>query len=75
MDADIQILMVKQDGEDGVIVNFSDGTFGAYVVEELLELRPCREPIEKPVDSDKPITTWDIVHSSLSETVTPIQRK
>ena len=26
--------------DDGLIVAFSDGTTGAYVVEELLELRP-----------------------------------
>lgn len=50
MDAEIQILMVEKDGEDGLIVKFSDGTLGGYVVEELLELRPCREPIEEPVD-------------------------
>jgi hypothetical protein len=28
-------------------VTFSDGTVGAYVVEELLELRPYREPTEE----------------------------
>jgi hypothetical protein len=40
-------LSVKQDDEDGVIVTFSDGTIGAYVVEELLELRPHREQVGK----------------------------
>jgi hypothetical protein len=44
----IQILTVERDGDDGLIVTFSDGTTGAYVVEELLELRPRREPIRKP---------------------------
>jgi hypothetical protein len=39
----IQILTSERDGEDGLIVTFSDGTTGAYVVEELLELRPIRE--------------------------------
>jgi hypothetical protein len=39
----LRILSVKPDGEDGLIVAFSDGTTGAYVIEELLELRPCRE--------------------------------
>jgi hypothetical protein len=51
MDADTRILMVEKDGEDGLIVRFSDGTLSAYVVEELLELRPCREPVEEPWDS------------------------
>ncbi len=40
----IRILTVKRDGDDGIIVEFSDGTTGAYVAEELLELRPYREP-------------------------------
>jgi hypothetical protein len=39
----ISILNVKKDGSDGLIVTFSDGTEAAYVVEELLELRPTRE--------------------------------
>jgi len=36
---------LEKDGDDGVIVTFSDGTWGAYVVEELLELRPYRESV------------------------------
>jgi len=40
----IRILTVEHDGDDGLIVTFSDGTTGAYVVEELLDLRPRREP-------------------------------
>jgi hypothetical protein len=39
----ILILTTEPDGDDGLIVAFSDGTTGAYVVEELLELRPKRE--------------------------------
>jgi hypothetical protein len=39
----ITILTAEIDGDDGVIVRFSDGTTGAYVIEELLELRPFRE--------------------------------
>ena len=42
----IQILTVERDGEDGLIVTFSDGTTAGYVTEELLELRPFREPME-----------------------------
>jgi len=42
----IHILTADRDGEDGVIVTFSDGTTGGYVVEELLALRPFRERIE-----------------------------
>jgi len=45
MDNDTRILSVERDGEDGVIVKFSDGTITGYVSEELLELRPFREPI------------------------------
>jgi hypothetical protein len=44
----IHILQAEIDGPDGLIVTFSDGTQGAYVVEELLELRPCREPSAEP---------------------------
>ena len=44
----IEIVHVEKDGTDGVIVTFSDKTTSAYVVEELLELRPCREPVTEP---------------------------
>jgi hypothetical protein len=44
MDDPIRILTTELDGEDGLIVTFSDGTWGAYVIEELLDLRPHREP-------------------------------
>ena len=39
----IRILTTETDGDDGLIVTFSDETTGAYVVEELLALRPVRE--------------------------------
>jgi|HubBroStandDraft_5_1064220.scaffolds.fasta_scaffold676160_1 hypothetical protein len=42
MDA-IEIVKVEQEGPDGVLVTFSDGTIAGYVVEELLDLRPVRE--------------------------------
>jgi hypothetical protein len=32
---------------DGLIVTFSDRTTAAYVAEELLELRPDQEPIQR----------------------------
>jgi hypothetical protein len=48
MTTHIWILTVEQDGRDGLIVTFSDGTVGAYVVEELLELRPRREFADDP---------------------------
>jgi hypothetical protein len=41
----IQILTVEQE-TDGVVITYSDGTTAGYVVEELLELRPHREPTE-----------------------------
>jgi hypothetical protein len=50
----IQILSVEKDGEDGLIVAFSDGTTGAYVVEELLGLRPCRLLGELPKGQNPP---------------------
>lgn len=46
MSSEIEIVHVEKEEPDGLIVTFSDGTVGAYVVEELLELRPHREPIE-----------------------------
>ena len=39
----IRILTTGPDSDDGLIVTFSDETTGAYVVEELLALRPVRE--------------------------------
>jgi hypothetical protein len=41
----IRILTVELDSEDGLLVTFSDRTTAGYVTEELLELRPFREPI------------------------------
>jgi hypothetical protein len=41
----IQILTVELEDEDGLLVTFSDGTVAGYVSEELLELRPFREPV------------------------------
>ena len=42
---DIEILSVEIDHCDGLIVIFTDGTTAGYVAEELLELRPKREPV------------------------------
>jgi hypothetical protein len=44
----VTILGVEMDGEDGLIVTFSDGTTGGYVAEELLFLRPVREAVKMP---------------------------
>jgi hypothetical protein len=52
MAKEIRILKVEMDGEDGLIVTFSDGTIGGYVVEELLLLRPIREAVKEPLDSN-----------------------
>jgi hypothetical protein len=43
----IQILTAERDGEDGLLVTFSDGTTAGYVAEELLELRQFRDPTEE----------------------------
>ena len=48
MENQIQILSVEKDDSDGLIVTFSDSTTAGYVVEELLELRPHREPTLLP---------------------------
>lgn len=45
MNTTTHILHVEKDSHDGVLVTFSDGTVAGYVVEELLELRPFREPV------------------------------
>jgi hypothetical protein len=37
-------MTVEREGENGLLVTFSDGTTAGYVTEELLELRPFREP-------------------------------
>jgi hypothetical protein len=50
------ILKVEKDGEDGLIVMFSDGTTAGYVVEELLLLRPVRQRVEEPLKADRPAT-------------------
>ena len=42
----IRILTVELEGDDGLLVTFSDGTTAGYVSEELLELRPFREPTD-----------------------------
>ena len=44
----ISIRAVEIDREDGLIVTFSDGTIAGYLTEELLELRPHREPVPVP---------------------------
>ena len=42
----ITIIKAEVDYPDGVILSFSDGTTAAFLVEEMLELRPYREPTE-----------------------------
>ena len=56
MTKEIKILKAEVDGEDGLMVTFTDGTIGGYVVEELLSLRPIRERAEEPADSIQPST-------------------
>jgi len=45
----IHLLTVEQEGDDGLLVTFSDGTAAGYVIEELLEMRPVREHTRDPV--------------------------
>ena len=51
-DTGVRILTAEREDPDGLIVTFSDGTTGAYVVEELLELRPFREPTDLLLRAD-----------------------
>ena len=48
----LSVSSVEKDGEDGLIVTFSDGTKVGYLVEELIDLRPIRELAEKPLDQN-----------------------
>jgi len=48
MEKTIKIVHVEIDGDDGVIVNFSDDTTTAYATEEFLTLRPHRDPLTQP---------------------------
>ncbi|MGB0073270.1 MAG: hypothetical protein WBA18_01530 [Terracidiphilus sp.] len=52
MEKTIRILTTEPDGDYGLIVTFSDGTTGAYVAEELLELRPYRERVKTKTGKD-----------------------
>ena len=40
----IKILTAEIEYPEGLILTFSDGTTAAFLVEEMLELRPHREP-------------------------------
>jgi hypothetical protein len=44
----LRILNIEKDGEDGIMITFSDGTTAGYVAEELASLRPIREKVEEP---------------------------
>jgi hypothetical protein len=54
--ANIEIVNVEKDGNDGLMVVFSDGTQCGYVVEELLALRPSREEVNQSTSPDIPRT-------------------
>lgn len=54
MSRQILIVAVERDGDDGLVVTFSDGTTAGYVTEELLELRPGREPVRSLFDPGRP---------------------
>jgi hypothetical protein len=47
MSEEVKIIGVEKDGDDGLIVTFSDRTAAGYLAEELLELRPFREPVPR----------------------------
>jgi hypothetical protein len=56
----IQILATERDGDDGLIVTFSDRTWAGYVAEELLQLTPRREQLETPEDSNRDTTGFPV---------------
>jgi hypothetical protein len=47
IDKKVGFTKVEIDGDDGLLVVFSDKTTTAYVAEELLELRPYRETVDE----------------------------
>jgi len=53
----IKIVKVEQDGADGALVTFSDGTIAGFVVEELLDLRPVREKVNTTKQHSVPAFT------------------
>jgi hypothetical protein len=57
----IGILTVEQDGMDGLIVGFTDGTVSAFLAEELLKLRPYRELPHRPGEQcpERNPKAWD----------------
>ena len=55
LETGIEILAIELDGTDGIIITFSDGTSGGYVVEELLEMRPIRERARTTKTNGAPI--------------------
>ena len=46
-DSLIRIASAELEADEGVWISFSDRTHAGYVVEELLELRPNREPMDR----------------------------
>jgi len=48
----IKMLSVELEGDDGLLVTFSDGTIAGYVVEEMLKLRPHREATESSIPAN-----------------------
>ena len=50
----MQIVNIEQDGEDGILVTFSDGTIAGYVTDELIELRPVREKVSLRPSPSRP---------------------
>jgi hypothetical protein len=67
----IRIVTVERDGDDGVILTLSDGTTAAYVVEELLELRPRREPIETQTRRNAALTSGNAVDGKTESSASP----
>jgi hypothetical protein len=39
----VKVIDVQRDGDDGILVTFSDDTIAGYLLQELMALRPYRE--------------------------------
>jgi hypothetical protein len=50
----VHIVNLEQDGPDGILVTFSDGTIAGYVAEELIGLRPVREKVRVSPSASQP---------------------
>jgi hypothetical protein len=71
MAEELRLVKVEKDGEDGLLVTFSDGSLAGYVVEELLAMRPIRELVGVPGASMKRAETVGTSRSLVAAAYSP----